>query len=475
MKRATFITIILLLVGLITTACGGFGPGGESEEATENGAETAQEGASTELEENFVSVEVAEVEEGDIAQFFDYAGDLQPQKEIDVVPEIGGKVETLLIEVGDTVTQGDTIATLNQDTLLVELQQAEAAVKGAVAGLKRLEAGSRAEEIAAAQALVQSARAQLNEVITIDDDERTRAATTLATTRAELKRAQQAYDKIAWASDIGTRQESVDLERATVAYETALAQYNLDVTPRDSSVAPLMENLARAELSLELALNPYRDFDFEAAQAAIEQAEAGVKQVQLRLEKTNITAPFSGIVADVFIEEGSIINTQAPISHLISNEIEAQINAEETRIGLLSVGQSATLNVQAYPGVDFPAVVTSIDPTGDSNSRTFPVTIVPIDEEGLLKSGMYADLSILSEERQGVPLVPQAAIVTIDNQPSVYVVLDENVVEQRQVTIGLSNNVQAEILEGLQPGDVVVIAGQPNLADGVKVEIVSGF
>ena len=466
MKNKQLIIIMMLLTTIVTAACSGGRPQDEAEAASQEAAQ---------VEESFVSVEVVEVESGEISQFFNYAGDLQPQKEINIIPEIGGKIDSLLVEVGDTVAKGDPIATLEQDSFLLEIAQAEAALKNAEAGLARLEAGARPAEIAAAQALVQSAKAQLNEVITIDDDERIQAAQSLANSRAELKRAQEAYDKIAWADDIGTRQEAVDLERATVNYETALSRYNLDITPRDSTVAPLMERLAQAELTLEVALNPYRDFDFAAAEAGIEQAEAALAQAQLRLAKTTITAPFDGIVAELFIEEGSIVNGQAPISELISSDLEAVINAEETNIGLLSVGQSATLNVQAYPGVNFPAIVTSIDPIGDPNSRTFEVTLTPVDEEGQLKSGMYADLSILSEEKQDATLIPRAALVVTNNQPTVYVVLDENIVELREVTTGLSTSDQVEILEGLEPGEIVVIAGQPNLADGAKIEIVSGF
>ncbi len=469
MKRTKYFYVGLILISLILAACSGR-PGAGGEEA-----EAAQADEPTPTVESFVSVEVAEVETGDISQFFNYAGDLQPQKQVNIVPEVGGKIVELNVDIGDSVAKGDLIARLEQESYLIAIEQAEASVASAQAGLDRLEAGSRPGEIAAAQALVQSAKAQLNEILTIDDDERIQASTSLANARAELKRAQEAYDKIAWAGDIGTRQEAVDLEQATIAYETALANYNIGVTPRDSAVAPLMENLARAELSLELVLTPYRDFDFAAAEAAIAQAEAGLKLAKFNMTKTDITAPFAGVISELSVEEGSIVSGQAPISTLISEEVEVLVNAEESRVGLISKGQSAKLNVQAYPGTDFPGVVTSIDPVGDSSSRTFPVTIVPVDEEGVLKSGMYADLSILSEERNDVPLVPQAAIVTLNSQPTVYVVLDDETVEQRDVTTGLENNDQVEILEGVEPGEIVVVAGQPNLADGVKVEVVSGF
>jgi len=110
--------------------------------------------------------------------------------------------------------------------------------------------GSRPEEIAAIQAAVQTARAALNDVATIDDSERTTAAAGLARAQAELRRAQTEYDKIAWAGEVGTTPQALALEQATIDYENSLADYNLDTNPSDSQLAPLQAQLAQAQLQL---------------------------------------------------------------------------------------------------------------------------------------------------------------------------------------------------------------------------------
>jgi membrane fusion protein (multidrug efflux system) len=148
------------------------------------------------------------------------------------------------------------------------------------------------------------------------------------------------------------------------------------------------------------------------------------------------------------------------------------VNIEESRIGQMSLNQNAALRVAAYPGQDFPALVTSIAPVASKDTHTFPIKITPADEQGLLRSGMYADVAVLAQEKKGAVLVPRAAVTLVGGKETIYV-LKGDVVEQRAVTTGLSDSNQIEILSGVAQGDQVVVAGQANLTDGAKVEVVS--
>ena len=145
---------------------------------------------------------------------------------------------------------------------------------------------------------------------------------------------------------------------------------------------------------------------------------------------------------------------------------------QESLFSQVEQGQSASLNVTAYPGQDFPAVVTSVSPTADSNSRTFGIKVTPTDGQEVLRSGMFADVSILAQENKNTILAPREAIIQGD-EPSVYVVQEDNTVQQQTVTTGLYDNERVEIISGLEPGDIVVVAGQPNLQDGTKADVVN--
>jgi multidrug efflux pump subunit AcrA (membrane-fusion protein) len=313
----------------------------------------------------------------------------------------------------------------------------------------------------------------MNDVASISDDERTQAAVDLARSEAALKVAQSAYDKIAWAGDVGQTPQAIALEQATIAYQDALAKYNLDTNPSDSQLAPLMLQQAQAELNLALKVQPYRQIDFEAARTAIQQAEAALDLANIQLGEVVIKAPFDGIVGQLDISKGSRVSPQTTVANFISKEVEVVVNVPESRIGQVEKGQSAALQMTAYPGQDFPGVVNSIAPQANQDTRTFEVKITPTKGADLLRSGMYANVSILAQEKPNTLLAPRAAITTIDDQPVAFVVKGDNTVEQREVTTGLFDKDNIEILTGLKEGEAVVTAGQSNLTDGAKVEMIN--
>ena len=461
MRQKPLIFMFFASALLLLAACGGGGP------ATE---ESAAEGAATPEAKPGTPVEVTTVETGDITLVYSYNGSLQSKDEIEVIPNLSGKITAVPVEVGDEVAGGDTIATIEQDLYLTQLKQAQAGLTRSKLEVEKMKLGSRPEEIAVAQAAVEVARAALDDVATVDNDERTKAAAELARTQATLKLAQSEYDTIAWAGNVGETPQALALERATIAYEDALAKYNLETTPGDAQLAPLITQLAQAELNLIFKQRPFRDVDFAIAEAGVKQAEAGVELVQMQLDDTVITAPFDGIIAELYISEGSKVNPQASVARFVSGDVEVALEVEEGRINDIFKGQSVSLKMSAYPDQVFPATVTSIAPTADPNTRTFTVKVTPVDKDSLLRSGMYADVSILADERTDVPLVPRDAIVQLDERQVVYVVGD-GAVEEREIKTGISDGQRIEILSGLEPGETVVIAGQPGLTDGTKVEV----
>jgi len=372
-------------------------------------------------------------------------------------------VEEVLVEVGDHVSAGDPLATLERDVYILQLRQAQAGLTSAKLQLAKMEMGARPEEIAVAEA---------DDVATVSDNERTTAAAGLANAQAALRQAQAEYDKIAWAGNVGQMPQALALQQATTAYEAALAGYNLQTTPGDAQLAPLMAQVVQAELALTMAKQPFRDIDFEMARVGIEQAEAAVEMANLQLDEATIEAPFDGIIAELYITEGSSVGPGAPVALAVSDVVELPVGIEEARIGQIQTGQRAALRVEAYPGQDFPAEVSSISPIADKNSHTFKVTITPIDKNRQLRSGMFANLSVLVDEKQDTLLVSVDAVTEVDGQSVVYVVKD-NIVRLRPVEVGLSNDGQVEILSGVEEGEMVVIAGQGNLTDGAKVETVN--
>ncbi len=458
-KKALWILPILLLAGLpLMTACS---------PATNPVAQAAPPPA----EASAAPVQVAAVETGDIAVVYAYTGNIEAADSVNVMPGTAGRIESVLVEVGDQLKAGDPIAVVESEIYATQLRQAEAGLEAAQLGLTKMEEGARPEQIAAAQAAVQFTRNALNDLTEISDEERTAAVAALAQTEAALRLAQSEYDKVAWAGQVGMLPQALQLEQATIAYETAKAAYELQTNPSDLQLSPLMAQLAQAELALALAKQPFTETDFDMARVQVELAEAAVEMARKQVDETIIRAPFDGVVAELYITQGSMAAPQAPAALFVSKPVEVIVNVEESRINHVQAGQNAALQVSAYPGQDFPALVTNVAPTADSQSHTFAVKVTPLDEDFLLRSGMYANVSLLVEEVQGTLLVPQAAVTEVNGQETVYVVNDDDTVAQQAVTTGLVDEDRVEILSGLTADQQVVIAGQAGLQDGAVVEI----
>ncbi len=460
--RSLIFLVLLITAALLTAACGA----------------TTKVEAQTEAQPTAIprtAVEVAPVETGSIASIFNYSGNLEAEADIELVPRVSGEIVEIFVKVGDEVQAGDPVAKIDDELLVIEVKNAELGLKRAQLELVKMEAGSRPEEVDAARSSYNIALSALNDTTTIDDNERTQAILNLAKAEAQLKKAQADYDKIAWAGQVAETPQAIALEQATADYEASLAAYNLQTNPSDAQLAPLQNNVVQARLNLTKAEEPFRSFDFDLTRTGIEQAGVSLERAELQLEYATIEAPFEGFIASIDIEEGSLVNAQTTIGRVVSKGIEVKVSVEENRLGQLFEGQPASLRVAAYPGREFRAVVSTIPPVADATTRTFDLTIIPEDEQNLLRSGMFADVSILAADKANALLAPRAAVTLVDGQPVVYVVVvedDTTKAEQRAVTTGLRDGQFIEILSGVDEGETIVTVGQNNLVDGAEVAVI---
>jgi HlyD family secretion protein len=458
--------LLLVVSSLLLTACG---------PAAEPVAQAASEpaGKLAAAPERVVTamVQVATVKKGDIAVVYNYAGTLQAKQSVNVMPLTSGRIVSVQVNEGDHLKAGDPIAVVDNRNYVAQLKQAQALLAQNQLSLTKMREGTRPEQIAAASAAVQFARNAVNDVNTITDQQRTSFVAALAQAQTALQAAQTEYDKISWAGNVGMTPQGIALQSATVAYQKAQADYYNNTHPRDSALSPMLSQLAQAELALALAKQPYTQTDYDLAQAKVDQAQAAVELAQVQLGETVIRAPFDGVVAEVNINEGNIVGPQTQVALFVSKETEALVNVEESRISQVSAGQNAAVRVTAYPNQDFPAVVTDVAPIADANTHTFAVRVTAVDPQFQLRAGMYADLSLLAQDRQGALLVPRTAIAMADGKGTVYVVQGDQTAKRQQVTTGLIDGDNVEVISGLKVGDKVVVAGQTGLADGATVEV----
>lgn len=367
-----------------------------------------------------------------------------------------------------------------RDQLEQQLASARIARQEAENQLEKTTNGATPFDIAQAEEAVRQAEATL---------QRTRfgGTTDLATLELRFGTAQSEVDRL----NAAVEQQQASLDAAQSRADSAR-------NPAEWDVRNAQEIVNQAAANLALLVNP-NPFDVRAAQAAVDQAQATLQSRQrptsediqiaaaqvdqaaasLDAARVNqgesvIRAPFNGVVAQRLISAGATVGTNSPIVSLVSKETEIVLQVEEARIGQVERNQPAQISVAAYPGEIFPGTVASISPTADARSRTFAVRVYPNDPQGRLRDGMFAQVGLQTPARQAV-LVPVQAIVNRSGRNIVFVVGSDSRIQAREVTVGINDGRNVEIVPGangqtgVQVGEEVAISALDVLSDGTAV------
>jgi membrane fusion protein (multidrug efflux system) len=212
--------------------------------------------------------------------------------------------------------------------------------------------------------------------------------------------------------------------------------------------------------------------EFETAQLAYESALTSLKEAKLALEYTRVAAPIDGTITDRFVERGTMVTTGKALFQLADfDPLRARIYIPERELRRLRAGQRVMLSVESEPEREFPAVVELISSVIDASSGTFKVTVKIAETGGILRPGMFASAKIIVDEHTDTPVVQAEAILYEGAQRYLYVVRD-GVAERVDVEVGFADQGCVEIFGPITEGEMVVIAGQNNLATGTKVDVV---
>jgi membrane fusion protein, multidrug efflux system len=208
---------------------------------------------------------------------------------------------------------------------------------------------------------------------------------------------------------------------------------------------------------------------FERLQFEFEAQQTQVDLVRLELSYSAITAPIDGVVSERVIKVGNMVNTVDPVFVVTAMEpLQATLHVPERELARLQPGQPARLQVDALPGQSFVGHIARISPVVDAASGTFRVTVELSEPGQRLRPGMFGRFHIVYDSRDQVVLVPVAAVMSEDGRQSVFVV-NSNQAQRRAVTVGYRNNGEYEIVDGLSPGERVVVTGQASLRSGAEV------
>ncbi len=261
---------------------------------------------------------------------------------------------------------------------------------------------------------------------------------------------------------------------AAVTGEDARLAARVEVTHK-AYLSAQAERDARARLFEQELISAE---ELRRAEAALEEAKASWEQSLLTEDRARLLTPIGGVLMEVARDEdgmpvadgqlvalGFQVARISPVDSLI-----ADIDLVGPELARVRPGQEARLRHFAWPGQSFGGGVVRLSPEVDPVTHTFRAEVAVRNPGGLLRPGMFVEVSLVVEQRNEVPVVPREAVTERGGRRVVFV-LDGQRVVRREVVLGLGDDEVAEVRQGLEVGERVVVRGLETLTDGTRVSV----
>jgi HlyD family secretion protein len=275
----------------------------------------------------------------------------------------GATIAEVYILPGQAVKKGDLLAKIDETDLLTALEKAEANLALIEAQIAHEEAPPLPGDLTEAEARLASAQAELDYLLSLPGAEAiTQAAADLRLREVELRRAQEAYDAVAYSQSIGMSPQAAELQTATLNYERAQAIYDEATKPASADkIAAARLTVAQAQNALDKLRTGLRPEAKLVNQAKRQEAEIQVAEARTNLTQAKLYAPWDGQVTEVNAAPGlSAANASVKIARAGSLRF-VTTNFSERNLADIKPGDEATIHLKTYPDVPMPAVVYRIE------------------------------------------------------------------------------------------------------------------
>ena len=357
-------------------------------------------------------------------------GDIAPLMQVDLYPKVSGYLEKISVQIGDSVRQGQVIAQIDRGEFVQKVREVEAKVAQARAAADEIEAGTRSEDVRQAEDAVKQAQSRFENA------------------KTHRERMEALYQKqIISKKDF----DNADTECTVCEAQLSSSQERLKQ----------LKEGARREVR-------------EGSRAKLKEMEAILAQEQIRLQNTQIVAPFSGEIVRRNVDSGALVSPSTPLVTLVHVEtLKVLANVLEKDISLVKVGMKVKVLTEAYPDKPFEGTIVRINEALDLATRTLQAEINVPNPGRLLKPGMFARIEVVLKEKPDALAVPREAVLKEEGKPFVFTV-EGNQAIRKPVVTGIEQERLIEIVEGVKDGDKVVVRGQESLRDLSTIRIVEG-
>lgn len=369
-----------------------------------------------------VPVKLQSVETSTIEESSEFVGTLEAENRVVLRPETEGRVSQIFVSSGSQVAVGTAIVQLSPE-------KGQAQVGGAIAGVN------------VARASRNNAQAQISAL----EAERVSA-------QAELDLQNQQFQRI-----------------SGLVAQGALAQQQLDQVRRDRDRARAALNAVEERIRAARA-------SLDEANASLQRAEADTRLETAKLQDTKVIAPIAGVVGDVTVKVGDYVDTGDTLTTIIQNRaLDLRLTVSVERATELRVG----LPVQLTNPQDSTPLATGrisfVSPQVNSESQAVLATASFPNPEGSLRDGQLVRSRVIWERSPGIS-IPTTAVSRVAGQNFVFVAQSQEnqgksqlIARQQLVKLGNIQGNEYQVIEGLKPGEKIVVSGTLNLSDGVPI------
>ena len=401
------------------------------------------------------------------------SGKVEPIRSVNVSPKDPGRLIKLFAEQGDRVSQGQTLAIMENSEVEAQKAEAEAQLQQAIANLQQNKVTIQGDinqaqaRLAIAEAQLKSTKASIPKDISQAEAQLKSAQARVDLTKERVQRNQYLLERGAVSQD--TFDEAINESSNAQANLTEIQQRLIQLkTTENPEIVQLEAQVTEAKTALQQRQNSYQD-EINALEAQVNAAQASLKQAEVQYSDTIVTAPFTGIVTQRYAVEGSFVTPTTSASAegsasatsilALAQGLEIIAQVPEVDVGQLQLGQKVEIVADAYPDTVFEGTIKRVAPEAvvEDNVTSFEVRVALLTGQDKLRSKMNVDVTFLGQEISNTLVVPTVAIVTENGETGVMKLNSKGKPEFIPVTIGLTIKDKTQVLEGLSPQDRVFI------------------
>lgn len=365
-----------------------------------------------------IAVKLQNVEQSNLEESSEFLGNLEAENRVDLRPEAEGRVQEIFVSSGSIVGVGTPILQLRPEKNQAEVGGAVANVSAAIASRNNAEAQIKAVE---AQRVSDAANVELQN---------------------------QQYQRI-----------------SGLVTQGALPKQQLDQVTRDRDAARAALNATDAKIRAARAT-------LDQQNAALQQAQSTVASRNADLRETKVVAPIAGVVGNVTVKLGDYVKTSDALTSIIQNKtLNLNLSISTNQANKLRIGLPVQLIGTKGDDILTTGRISFISPQVNQDQQILAKASFP-NGEGTLRDGQRVKAKVIWNRRQGVS-IPTTAVSRIAGENFVFIAQSQAdsklIARQKPVKLGEIKGNNYQVIEGLKPGEKVIISGLLNLTDGAPI------